>query len=328
MSPRTKSIFCPRFSHSHALVHRHPHDSMQSLLRARVFADKTTGRLPTRQLHFFAAHRPGLKPQFFSAKRPQPHPATMDCYQILKRAFGNYGGQAHQSQIASTHRIVRTLIFMNISVFCMWSYSAAADNGKLFKYLRENTMLSWYNIKANRHWTLLTSAFSHQSFAHILFNMMGLHAFGSVLCMAGGVGVGPFHFAALFCGSAIAGSVAFLYQKKPQVDRRRGPYAQHGLASSPAALGASGAVMGLATAATCIAPLTPMSFLLAPGSAVPMFVMTGIYIGADLFLMGQGDLIAHSAHLGGALFGVVYYMTCLRRFGGISYMVRRWIGRR
>jgi membrane associated rhomboid family serine protease len=223
--------------------------------------------------------------------------------------------------------MIRTLIIVNTAVFCMWAYTKATNNGKLFKSMREHTILSWYNIKANRYWTLVTSAFSHQNIMHILFNMMSLNAFGGVLCIARGVGIGPFHVAALFCGSAIAGSLAFLYQKKPRANKLWGPYAQHGLASSPGALGASGAVMGFATAATCIAPFMPMSFLLIPGQ-VPMFLMTGIYIGIDLFCIGQEDLIARSAHLGGAVFGAVYYLAFLRRFGGISHVLRHWALRR
>jgi membrane associated rhomboid family serine protease len=59
-----------------------------------------------------------------------------------------------------------------------------------------------------------------------------------------------------------------------------------------------------------------------------MFVLTGGYIAADLFYLGKNDLIGHSAHLGGALFGAAYYLALLRRFGGLSHVVRHWTRRR
>jgi membrane associated rhomboid family serine protease len=299
---------------------------MQSLLRARALAKPTTPTTrpsTSRQLHFFAASRPTFKSQFFSARRP----ATTNRSQILKRGFGNYGGWGQPSRAQSSSRMISTLIVINTSIFCTWYYASTTNDGKLVKYLRENAVLSWSNINANRYWTLITSAFSHKDFSHILFNMFALNTFGSVLCVAGGVGVGAPHVAALFLGSALAGSAAFLYQKKPQIDRRWTSYAQHGLASSPAALGASGAVMGVATAATCLAPLLKMSPILIP-IGIPMFIWTGGYVVLDLFYLGQNDLVGRSAHLGGALFGVVYYLAFLRRFGGISHMVRRFTGRR
>ena len=294
---------------------------MQSLLRARALAKQSAPHSSlSRQLHFFAASRPT---QFFSARRP----ATVNRYQILKRSFGNHGGWSHQSRFASSSRMISTLIIINTSVFCTWYYASSTNDKKLVKSLRENATVSWSNIKANRYWTLLTYAFSHQDFSHILFNMLALNTFGSVLCIAGGVGVGAPHVAALFIGSAVAGSAAFLYQKKPQIDRHWGPFAQHGLASSATCLGASGAVMGFATVATCLAPLLRVSPILIP-IGIPMFMVTGGFVALDWFYLNKNDLVGRSAHLGGAVFGAVYYLAFLRRFGGVSHMVRSWTGRR
>jgi membrane associated rhomboid family serine protease len=299
---------------------------MQSLLRARPLIKQASPRKPTsRQLHFFATSRPGLKSGFFSAKPTRS--ATTNNYQTLKRGFGNYGGWGQPSRVQSSSRMLSTLIIINTSVFATWYYAKATNDSKLGKFLRENAVLSWSNIKANRYWTLVTAAFSHHDFMHILFNMLALNTFGSVLCMAGGIGVGAPHVAALFLGSALAGSAAWMYQRRPQTDKRWGPFAQHGLASSSACLGASGAVMGFATVATCLAPMLRMSFILIP-VGIPMFVMTGGFIAVDLFYLGKNDLIGRSAHLGGALFGAAYYLAFLRRFGGISHIGRQLTRRR
>lgn len=88
-----------------------------------------------------------------------------------------------------------------------------------------------------------------------------------------------------------------------------------------AALGASGVVTGFSAAATCLMPFARMGFMFIP-VAMPMWVMTGVYLGVDLYLLGSNDNVGHDAHIGGALCGMLYYAVFLRKFGGISSMLR------
>ena len=80
--------------------------------------------------------------------------------------------------------------------------------------------------------------------------------------------------------------------------------------------------MGVSSAATMLAPFLPIGFLFVP-VRVPMFVMTGAYFAWDLFWLNSDDNVGRSAHLGGALFGVVYYLAALRGYGGVSQLLAR-----
>lgn len=247
----------------------------------------------------------------------------MDSYQI-SQAYRTYY-VIHPFRYRSTKRAIQIIIGLNTVVFGAWAFAEATRNQKLYAYLHQNALLSWANVKAKHYWTLVTSAFSHQNFLHFMFNMVSLNAFASVFLYTAGVGLGAGHVVALTLGSALSGSFAFLYGRwiaAKGKDARFGPYGQHITTLSQAGLGASGVVMGFSAAATCLAPFTPMSFMFIP-VPIPMFVLTGAYFVLDVVLLGSNDRVGHDAHIGGAVFGLFYYFAALRRFGGVTELIRR-----
>ena len=173
---------------------------------------------------------------------------------------------------------------------------------------------------------MITSAFVHHDLTHFLFNMMAFHAFGTILSFIPGIGGG--FITSLALGSAIAGSTAWLYQQNADrfVKTSRPTPLGH-MGRSMSAIGASGMVMGLSGAATCLMPFAPMHIFFIP-VAVPLWLTSALYIAADLYFLRSADSrIGHSAHLGGTAFGALFYMVYLRRFGGIFNMIRRGLRR-
>lgn len=191
----------------------------------------------------------------------------------------------------------------------------SSNSSKLWpiQFLNNNFLISWDHIRAGRYWTLITSAFSHQDLGHLAGNMFSLYAFGSVLMSAG---LSPLVFTSILLGSAVAGNIGFLYhdrQTRLQNDgfRRR----MHGL-------GASGAVLGVGTAAAMLFPTAPM--LLFGIVPCPLGVLLLGYVWYDSYYLSDPmSVTGHAAHLGGAAFGAAAYMLYLRRFGGILGR-RRW----
>lgn len=252
----------------------------------------------------------------------------MDFPSLLRQSYGSYGYGYGWQRFESARRTVHFIMGVNVVVFGAWTYASYHNDSKLRDYLMENATLSWSSINLKRYWTTLTSAFSHQDFSHLLFNMMSLNAFASALVYAGNIGVGAPHIIGLYCGSAIAGSAAYLYMRKPQKhDRRWGLFGHHIPTTLSYCLGASGAVMGFASAATLLAPFSKMMILPLP-VPIPMWLLTSAYFAVDYYYLGANDRIGHDAHLGGAVFGVAYYLAALRGYGGISQTVRRLVSRR
>jgi membrane associated rhomboid family serine protease len=252
----------------------------------------------------------------------------MDSLSIMRQTFRHHSGRSHPHlhRFIASKRVINAIIGINIGIYGLWTYADYTKDSKLQANLLQNATLSWANVRAKHYWTFVTSAFSHKDFLHIFFNMISFNAFASVLCVANGVGVGVPHICALTLSSAVAAGATWLYQKKPETRNRRrgiwGRWGEHGLAASVNALGASGVVMAFSAVATCLAPM--QKFLIFPlPIPIPIFVLTCGYFAVDLFYLNVDDSVGRSAHLGGAVFGVVYYLAALRGYGGVAHMLTR-----
>lgn len=248
----------------------------------------------------------------------------------------------------ATNLTIWTLIGLNTAIFALWQYASHQPptpylhrrhetNPLTPETLTAHTTLSWPNLHAGRYWTLLTSAFSHQDPIHFAFNMLSLRAFATILTRI--PGLTPSHLIFLATGSALAGSLGFLYHDSHrQLTAQRGQggnligrtvegtdrqisrgipgAAARGIEIHRSALGASGMVMGFGAAATCLAPLTRMAVMFCP-VPVPLWALTTVYAAVDTYFLDDARSgVAHSAHLGGAVFGGVFYLVVLRRLGG------------
>lgn len=83
--------------------------------------------------------------------------------------------------------------------------------------------------------------------------------------------------------------------------------------------------MGVGAVATCLVPFAPMQIMFIPIN-IPLWVLTIVYAAVDTYYL-HSTSVGHAAHLGGSIFGVCYYFTFLKRFGGVWYMLGRGRGR-
>lgn len=133
---------------------------------------------------------------------------------------------------------------------------------------------------------MVTSGFVHGGPLHLGINMLGLYSLGPAL--ESGLGTVPFLM--LYLGSLLAGSGWTWMEHFRDMNYR--------------AVGASGAISGLATAFAIFAPLAEFLFLLV--FPMPAFIFSAVYIVVSAWAASSDmrDGIGHSAHLGGALAGV------------------------
>ncbi len=141
-----------------------------------------------------------------------------------------------------------------------------------------------------RPWTFLSYMFVHAGLLHLLFNMLMLFVFGTAVERR--MGSRPFILFYLFCG---AGAAVFSL----------GLSAITGV--SPF-VGASGAVFGVAVAFAMFWPDAELAVFPIP---IPMRARTfvAVLVGLNVLLayLTPGDGIAHLAHIGGALFGYLFF---------------------
>lgn len=243
--------------------------------------------------------------------------------QIIRRPYSSYG---RPDPPRPGMRAVWVLIGLNTAVFAFWQHAIHNKDRRLLNTLTRYTTCSWQNIQEGRYITLITSAFSHIDLGHFAFNMMAFFTFGNILSFI--PGIGPFHIIAISIGGAIASSMSWLVHTRsraPPQSVHWNSYAQQ--VTRRAAQGASGIVMAAGAVATCLAPSIPMNLFFIP-IPIPLWVITFAYAGLDMFyLNSESSRIGHAAHLGGSIFGIMYYMVYLRRYGGLWAMLRRTLRR-
>jgi membrane associated rhomboid family serine protease len=189
------------------------------------------------------------------------------------------------------HRVCHWLIAINVFVFVM---QMTTRNGGV------SPLMDYFSLKPEKviHgevWRLLTCAFLHSEadIWHIVMNMLVLWWFGSEVEEI----YGPKEFLATYLVAAVFSSLAFVGYE----------YAVH--PDHPAyAVGASGAITTMMVIFALHFPTrTLLLMMIIP---VPALLLVGLYIAFDIFRMlgaHGGDHIAFAAHLGGALFGYLYY---------------------
>lgn len=146
---------------------------------------------------------------------------------------------------------------------------------------------TFFSSFPNHIYQVLTYMFLHGGFLHLAFNMFGLWVFGTEIEYTWG----SRSFAKFYLLAGISGAVLTLVFNSSQL--------------SPT-IGASAAVYGIMVAYWFMFPDRSLYiWMLAPVKvkyAIPVLMLAGFVP----LLWGGAEYVAHMAHLGGALFGVVY----------------------
>jgi len=219
--------------------------------------------------------------------------------------------------------ITRNLIIMNIVVFIA-SFLLPQLN---------DTLAAYFPFSPNfRSWQIITHMFMHGSFMHILFNMFTLFSFGPILEQS----LGDKKYLILYFLSGLG--AFFLYNLWNFVEYQQ-IYSQlesvgfnvSGYISDPESfintkvststkelidelnpiifgrmVGASGAIFGVIAAFATLYPDAKIGILFIPipvkvKYVLPIVIIGSIYLGVT----GNGGGIAHLAHVGGAIVGLI-----------------------
>lgn len=203
----------------------------------------------------------------------------------------------------SPHRVTNTLLIGTLVVFVLQHVLHVFFPGARGTGLTQNFFNNWFalsgiHFQELKVWTLLSYGFLHSlpNILHIIGNMAGLFFLGRILEPQ----LGQKPFLILYLGGALSGGVFYLiFHYNSQV----------------AVIGASAAVSAL-VALFCLRhpedTITLLLFFVIPVSIKPKYLLM-IAIAFSIFCLLFFELgsmdpgIAHSAHLGGILFGFLFY---------------------
>jgi membrane associated rhomboid family serine protease len=189
--------------------------------------------------------------------------------------------------------ITKNLIIINVLVWICQLIFDGQGYG-----LTSKLALFPFNSYEFKPYQIATHMFAHSAYSiggnivffHILFNMFALWMFGKVLENVWG----PKRFLFFYLACGVGAAVAHL-----AVQYFTGGYS--------AAVGASGAVMGILVGFAYLFPNTELFIMFIPFPIKAKWAVIG-YVFIDLFFgIGNfsGDNIAHFAHLGGAITGFI-----------------------
>ena len=188
-----------------------------------------------------------------------------------------------------------------------------------------------YPLSSNfQPYQTITYMFMHGSFTHLFFNMFALYMFGRVLesvwgpkrfltyYMITGIGAGIINIIVAYIRIKSAESgiesdiIAMIYREGAAIlsenkNYSNPAYGQLNLLINTTTVGASGAVFGILLAFGMLFPNMPLYIIPFPFPIKAKYMVTGygvieLFAGVANFSF---DNVAHFAHLGGMLFGII-----------------------
>ena len=153
----------------------------------------------------------------------------------------------------------------------------------------------------SRPWTLATYMFLHVSFFHILFNMLWLYWFGKIFQEF----LRSKQLLFVYIAGGLSGGLLYiLFYNVFPVFRMT--------VDQSVALGASASVMAIVTGIAVYVPGYAVNMLLF--GRVRIIYIAAILFVLDFFMIRSSNAGGHIAHIGGALFGLLYAMSLRKGF--------------
>ncbi len=175
--------------------------------------------------------------------------------------------------MAKVPRVTYALIAINVVAFLTEQGQFTLFGSEIHGAVVDEGVIDRFDVSVNhQYWRLLSSAFLHENFIHIGFNMYLLYLLGLMLEPA----VGSIRFAAIYCTALLAGSFGALF------------------ATAAPSLGASGAIFGLMGAAVVELRSRNLSVM---ESGIGGLILINLVLSFSLANISVG------AHVGGLLGG-------------------------
>lgn len=185
---------------------------------------------------------------------------------------------------------INTVVFLVIGISLMIEKLTGNAGG-----IVSNVMTDVFTLETNfseflrKPWGLVTSIFSHFDFLHFLLNMLFLYVSGNMFLQF-------FNARRLTHLYVIGGLVGGLFELLAHL--LFASMNEHAVV-----VGASGSITAIFIAMAFYRPSLQVNlFGLIP---VPLILLAGIFLLSNLLSLGSDDSVAHFAHIGGALTGIL-----------------------
>jgi membrane associated rhomboid family serine protease len=170
-----------------------------------------------------------------------------------------------------------------------------------------NDLIFWPPMIKNRnqYYRFISSGFIHADLAHLAFNMITLYFFGRAMELFFIAKIGKLGFLAFYIFGIVVSEIP--------------SYIKHINNYNYRSLGASGAVTAILFSFILLAPWETLYVFFLP---LPAIVFAVLYLAYTGYMAKRGgDYINHSAHLWGAIYGIVF--TLIMEPGVIGHFLKQ-----
>ncbi len=196
------------------------------------------------------------------------------------------------------------LIAINLAVFALQFIMSQGPRGDLFQ--KYGAFTTEEMVRHLEFWRVITFQFLHANIWHVVMNMFGLYAFGSLVEGF----LGKQRYVALYLTSGVAGAVSYML-----LNAGGGIAASYGMNNLPLLIynsirtplvGASAGVFGVVLAAAYVAPNQVVQLFFPP---VPIRIKALAYVYLAIAFLnlffGGNNAGGDAAHVGGAIAGFI-----------------------
>ena len=168
--------------------------------------------------------------------------------------------------------------------------------------------------KRNQFYRFFTCGLIHADWAHLIFNMLALYLFGKEVEEAFVVlfdKAGRYIYLLMYVSALVVSLLPTYFKNRDNYQYR--------------SLGASGAVSAVIFAGLMLAPETEVFIFFIP-IPIPGFIFAPLYLIVSAFLDRRGrDNINHSAHIWGAIYGLIFVIAATRlvEYNAIEMAIER-----
>lgn len=210
----------------------------------------------------------------------------MNVFNDLKNSFSQSGNGLNQIII------INVVVFVTLKIFQV--FLTLSGNADIYMLISQQLFLpSALQEFIYKPWTLITYAFSHEDFFHIIFNMIFMYWFGMIITEF----IGSKRFISLYVLGALAGGIMYLilYNTVPYFASK---------VSTSVLLGASGGVYAVVIGAATLLPDYTFYLLFLGPVRIKFIALFYVFLS---FAQSIGpNAGGNLAHLGGALIGFVF----------------------
>ena len=209
----------------------------------------------------------------------------------MESIFTNFKNQIRRGDLLSILIVVNIAVFLCVRfVDILWLLLTNHSMSGWLQYIEFPSSLSTF---LTQPWSLLTYMFLHYDVWHVLFNLLWLYGFGKIFL--------NFFDSRKLCGVYLLGGIvgALFFMLAYNIF----PYYAT-MASGSYLLGASASVMAVVFGVSFYAKDTEVMLFLF--GRIKIYYLALLTLLLDLFSITSGNAGGHLAHIGGALFGILF----------------------